>query len=85
MASSFIQRFLSIFGLDQEKKRVDSEWDQAISNIKNSTLNIRDERKDIILQNVRTRLINEHRQMQLRTHHLIASTMEPFNEYKKYK
>ena len=45
MGSHLVQSILSIFGLDNEKKRVDSEWEAMVAKMKEDTDSIKKARE----------------------------------------
>lgn len=86
MSSPLIQRFLSIFGLDQERKRVETEWDRAIERMRESTSNIKQERQHIVsLNETKARLLDGHRQLQIRMHQLTNGSLESLDGSGKAK
>lgn len=78
--TSFFQGILAIFGLGEEKKRIDSEWGQAINRMHQCTKEIRETRSSIILDTTRNKLLSGQRMMKLRMNHLTSSmSMEPID------
>ena len=66
----FFQGLLSLVGLDREKKRVDSEWDEAVKNMQQSTQKIHEERQSISkLITAKDRLIQSRENMMKAANH----------------
>ena len=73
---SFGQRLLSILGLGKEQKRVDSEWDQAVKRLVDSTDQIRKQRENMsLLQDTKDKLIEHHNHIR----HVIYGSLEPID------